>query len=56
MVSVPARVIYSYVADEDDEISAEAGNEPLCGKTSLRDFRPGLTQTGLYSHLRWLEA
>lgn len=26
VVSVPARVIYSYVADEDDEISAEAGD------------------------------
>ena len=26
VVSVPARVIYSYMADEDDEISAEAGN------------------------------
>ena len=25
VISVPARVIYSYVADEDDEISAEAG-------------------------------
>ena len=25
-------------------------------KTDLRGFRPGLTQTGLYSHRRWLEA
>ena len=31
--------------------------EPRCEKTSLRDFRPGLTQTGLYcSHRRGLEA
>ena len=31
-------------------------NEPRCEKTSLRGFRPGPTQTGLYSHRRWLEA
>ena len=30
--------------------------EPCCEKTSLRGFRPGPTQTGLYSHRRWLEA
>ena len=27
-------------------------NEPRCEKTSLRGFRPGPTQTGLYSHRR----
>ena len=31
-------------------------NEPRCEKTSLRGFRPGPTQTGLYKHRRWLEA
>ena len=31
-------------------------NEPSCKKTSLRVFLPGQTQTGLYSHRRWLEA
>ena len=31
-------------------------NEPRCEKTSLRGFRPGPTQTGLYSQRRWLEA
>ena len=30
--------------------------EPCCEKTGLLDFRPGPTQTGLYSHRRWLEA
>ena len=30
--------------------------EPRCEKTDLRCFRPGPTQTGLYSHGRWLEA
>ena len=30
--------------------------EPRSEKTGLRDFRPGLTQTGLYRHRRWLEA
>ena len=31
-------------------------NKPRCEKTGLRGFRPGPTQTGLYSHRRWLEA
>ena len=31
-------------------------NEPRCEKTGLRGFRPGLTQTRLYNHTRWLEA
>ena len=30
--------------------------EPRCEKTCLRCFRPGPTQTGLYSHRKWLEA
>ena len=33
--------------------------EPRCEKgekTGLRGFRPGPTQTGLYSHRRWLVA
>ena len=30
--------------------------EPRCEKTGLRGFRPGPTQTGLYSHRGWLEA
>ena len=30
--------------------------EPRCGKTGLRGFRPGPTQTRLYGHERWLEA
>ena len=29
--------------------------EPRCEKTRLRGFQPGPTQTGLYSHRRWLE-
>ena len=31
-------------------------NEPRCEKTGLRGFRPGLTQTELCSHRRWLDA
>ena len=31
-------------------------NEARSEKTGLRGFRPGPTQTGLYSHKRWLEA
>ena len=30
--------------------------EPRREKPGLRDFRPGPTQTGLYSHRKWLEA
>ena len=30
--------------------------EPRSEKTGLRGFQPGPTQTGLYSHRRWLEA
>ena len=30
-------------------------NQPRCEKTGLRGFRPDPTQTGLYSHRRWLE-
>ena len=30
--------------------------EPRSEKTGLRGFRPGPTQTMLYSHMRWLEA
>ena len=29
--------------------------EPRCEKTGLQGFRPGPTQTGLYSHRRLLE-
>ena len=36
----------------DYNISAEKIYEPHNEKTCLRDFRPGLTQTGLYSHKR----
>ena len=31
-------------------------SEPRCEKTGLRSFRSCPTQTGLYSHRRWLEA
>ena len=30
--------------------------EPRCEKTGLRGFRPGPTQTGLYSHRAWQAA
>ena len=31
-------------------------NVPVHGKPMNLEFRPGQTQTGLYSHRRWLEA
>ena len=37
-------------------IFTEVSFEPCCEKTGLRGFRPGPTQTGLYSHRKWLEA
>ena len=39
---------------EDEEKSKV--HEPVHEKTNNLGFRPGLTQTGLYSHRRWLEA
>ena len=38
------------------DVSQVAIFEPRSEKTGLRGFRPGLTQTRLYSHSRWLEA
>ena len=35
--------------------TARTVNEPRRQKTGLRGFRPCPTQTGLYSHRRWLE-
>ena len=44
--------------DIGDHVSTDdlSSNEPRCEKTGLRGFRPGPTQTGLYSHRRWLGA
>ena len=39
-----------------DGFSDQLLNEPRCEKTGLRGFRPGPTQTVLYSYRRWLEA
>ena len=39
-----------------NEEGTEQKYEPRCEKTGLREFRLGPTQTGLYSHKRWLEA
>ena len=44
-----ANIPYSFADDM-------AQNKPRCEKTGLRGFRPGPTQTGLYSHRRWFEA
>ena len=38
------------------ERKVQSSYEPRSEKTGLRGFRPGPTQTGLYSHRRWLEA
>ena len=37
-------------------VESQCKYEPRCEKTGLRGFRPGPTQTGVYSHRRWLEA
>ena len=38
------------------EYNTLSPNGPRSEKTGLRGFRPGPTQTGLYSHRRQLEA
>ena len=48
-------VIYHHFQTSSLELS-HLVYEPLCEKTGLRGFRPGPTQTGLYSHRRSLEA
>ena len=42
--------------EQHDQKEHEGTYEPRSEKTGLRGFRPGPTQTGLYSHRRWLEA
>ena len=42
--------------DIDHQYSHTFIYEPRSEKTGLRGFRPGPTQTGLYSHRKWLEA
>ena len=50
-------LITGFVVKMDmNNLVVAACNEPRSEKTGLRGFRPGLTQTGLYSHRRWLEA
>ena len=39
-----------------DSMGRKTGSEPVHEKTNNLGFRPGPTQTGLYSHRRWLEA
>ena len=38
------------------DVSVKILYEPRCEKTCPRGFQPGLTQTRLYSHRKWLEA
>ena len=42
--------------DTRGDIPGTLSYEPRCEKTGLRGFRPGPTQTGLYSHRKWLES
>ena len=48
--------VYSVLTECNSETGNKALDEPRCEKTGLRGFRPCPTQTGLYSHKRWLEA
>ena len=48
-----------YIIDSswnNTELRCAIIDEPVREKTNNLGFRPGLTQTGLYSHRRWLEA
>ena len=48
------RFIRMYI-EISDQMHGQAEYEPRCEKTGLQGFQPGQTQTGLYSHRRWLE-
>ena len=47
---------YSHIAIIDTMLDVEAINEPSHEKTNNLGFRPGQTQTGLYSHRSRLAA
>ena len=47
---------FSRVEAHLDKFPDAIAYEPVREKTNNLGFRPGLTQTGLYSHRRWLEA
>ena len=57
-----AHITRTYIATpvsgcaDTDRFGTTVVYEPRCEKTGLRGFRPGPTQTGLFSHRRWLEA
>ena len=48
-------VQYMNTKQHCDPKAAKGLYEPRCEKSGLRGFRPGPTQTGLYSYTRWLE-
>ena len=48
--------LYKKMDPRGQSVPAQELFEPRCEKTGLRGFRPGPTQTRLYSHTRWLEA
>ena len=50
-----AEELFMYSKALADIVIPQVINEPRRQKTGLRGFRPGPTQTGLYSHRRWLE-
>ena len=52
-----ARFVSILFENPEDKYSRDTTlSEPRSEKTGLRGFRPGPTQTGLYSHRSWLEA
>ena len=53
---VQIRICPFHVLDYHSSMNAIGVYETRCEKIGLRGFRPGPTQTGLYSHRRWLEA
>ena len=48
--------LLNFFEDEGIIDTASFKYESRCEKTGLRGFCPGPTQTGLCSHIRWLEA
>ena len=49
-------MLFGFTLYDRDGFNESAENELLREKTGLWVFRPGLTQTQLYKHRRWLEA
>ena len=57
LAALPSTSLNVFTTEETGTRFSHPLFEPRCEKSALRGFRPGPTQTALYSHRRrWLEA